>query len=335
MSINRIEFANFLCHFGPGKVMLDYLTEIVLPAFTDDTLIRERGQDKITEYFFYDVHIERLGKDGMDDILGIYGQFIKNVNLTRTQIFDPAQGLVQDPLSMPSSPSSTFLLILNSHQLAYLPRTHQAPTIREFESTVRNFVGRKYKLFIDTAFEESKEAGNKTTKKTLREITPSPEVNIVPHANIDSVADFVARFDKLRSIDFRLLRPNPTIDADDTFKDVRGILEGLGANSGKISASNNTDGLDKATAITVIDEAAQGGNSDILLKGIDEQGALLSGSNDDFKVSVPLTSVPQNRPGLVRMLFNTLKDVFPLSSAGSAVESPDRQAKLNSLARDI
>ena len=97
MSINRVEFANFICHFGPDKVMLDYLTEIVLPSFTDDTLIRQRGQDNVTEYLFYDVHIEKLGKVDRNDILGVFGQFIKNVNLTRTQIFDPSQGLVQGP----------------------------------------------------------------------------------------------------------------------------------------------------------------------------------------------------------------------------------------------
>ena len=33
----HLEFANFLCHFGRDKVMIDYLTEIVVPAFTDDT----------------------------------------------------------------------------------------------------------------------------------------------------------------------------------------------------------------------------------------------------------------------------------------------------------
>ena len=251
MSINRVEFANFLCHFGPDQVMLDYLSEIVLPAFTDDTLIRQRGQESITEYFFYDVHIETLSKDIRDEIVGIFGQFVKNVNLTRTQIFDTAQGLVQDPRSMASSPSSTFLLILNSHQLVFLPRTHQAPTMREFESTVRSFVSRKYKHFIDTTFDALKESNDKTTKKVLREATPPPEVNVVPHANLDSVADFVARFDKLRSIDFRLLRPNPAMDADDTFRDVRSILENLGANSGKVSASNNTDGLNKNMAPAV------------------------------------------------------------------------------------
>jgi len=319
MSINRVEFANFVCRFGNDKVMLDYLIEIVLPIFTDDTLVRQRGRENVSAYFFYDVHLEILDKAGSNEIVGVFGQFVKNVNLTRTQVFDPSQGL----------------LILNTHRLVFLPRTQQAPTIQEFESTVRNFAAIKHNQFINATYESRKNSPEKTTKKALRQETPPPEVNVVPLTNLDSVADFVARFDKLRSIDFRLLRPNPTIDAEDTFKDVRGILENIGANSGKLSASNNTDGLDKDTAITVINDAAKGGNSDITLKGTDEHGAILSGSNEDFKVSVPLDSVPQTRPGLVRKLYQTLRDILPASAAGSTAESAEGQAKLNNLAKDI
>lgn len=335
MTINRVEFVNFLCHFGREKVMLDYLMEIALPAFLDDTLIRHRGQENVSAYFFYDVHIETLETTPSGSVLGVYGQFVKNVNLTRTQIFDPSRGLVQDARSMASSPSSTFLLILNSHQLAFLPRTRHAPTLGEFEATTRNFISRKYKKYIDDLYESRKRSPDTTTKTALRAETPPPEIHVVPLANLDSVADFVARFEKLRSIDFRLLRPNPAIDADDTFRDVRGILESLGANNGKIVATNSTEGLNKTAAVTVIDQAARGGNQDIVLKGEDQEGAILTGSNDDFKISVPLGSIPQTRPDLVKKLFHTLKDFLPVSTSVAASEGVQRQAKLDSLARDI
>jgi hypothetical protein len=79
MSIDRVEFANFVCHFGRDKVMLDYLTEIVLPAFTDDTLIRQRGQENVTEYRFYDVHLEKLEREK-----GITISLASMVNLLKT-----------------------------------------------------------------------------------------------------------------------------------------------------------------------------------------------------------------------------------------------------------
>jgi hypothetical protein len=42
MRQNQTVFANFLCKFGE-KDMDDYLEEVVLPAFTDDALVRTYG----------------------------------------------------------------------------------------------------------------------------------------------------------------------------------------------------------------------------------------------------------------------------------------------------
>jgi len=59
---NRAEFANFLCHFSKDFVFLDYLEAIVLPAFTDDTMIRSRGSENRRDYHFYDVNLDVLGR---------------------------------------------------------------------------------------------------------------------------------------------------------------------------------------------------------------------------------------------------------------------------------
>ena len=86
MSRNQIEFANVLCHFGDDKVLLDYLDEIIVPAFTDDTLVRLRGRETPTVYHFYEVQVEVLDKTVSPPLIGISGRFVKDVNLTRTQI---------------------------------------------------------------------------------------------------------------------------------------------------------------------------------------------------------------------------------------------------------
>ena len=112
MSRNQIEFANVLCHFGADKVLLDYLNEIVLPAFTDDTLIRERGKETPTRYHFYEVEVEVVDKKlHRRPQSGFLVEFVKDVRLTRTQIFDASKGLVEDAQSMASSPSSYFLFL--------------------------------------------------------------------------------------------------------------------------------------------------------------------------------------------------------------------------------
>ena len=64
-------FANFICKFGDDKVLLDYVEEIVAPAFTDDTLVREFGS---THLFFYESKIVKL-EDGGIPVVGIAGTF--------------------------------------------------------------------------------------------------------------------------------------------------------------------------------------------------------------------------------------------------------------------
>ena len=51
MRQHNAAFANFICRFGSEKVLLDYAEQIVLPAFTDDTMIRSFGKGR-TYYFF-------------------------------------------------------------------------------------------------------------------------------------------------------------------------------------------------------------------------------------------------------------------------------------------
>jgi hypothetical protein len=322
MTVNR---------FGDREVLLDRLVQIVLPAFTDDSLIRRRGSESVAEYFFYNVEIMTLESIDGNKVVGIYGDFIKNVDLVRTQIFDQEQGLLHDPQRMPSSPSSTFLLILNNHQLVFLPRTPHAPGMKEFETTVRDFAGKKYKAYIDQAHDALRQTGTPVTKKELRANLPSPTINVVPQSNLESVSDFIRRFDKLKSIDFRLLQPNPTIDAAEIFNECRGVLENLGARSGKLTAVNNADGLDKEAAVKVVSDAARGGNQDILLKGDDEAGAFLSGSNEDFKVSVPLDALPKSSRGIANKLYETFKAFLPFVASKTKVENSSQQHQLNNL----
>lgn len=100
MTRNQIEFANVLCHFGTDKVLLDYLDEIVLPAFTDDTLTRQHGKKTPTNYHFYEVEVEVLDRNSSPTTIGISGQFVKDVRLTHTQLYDASKGLVKDKQSM-------------------------------------------------------------------------------------------------------------------------------------------------------------------------------------------------------------------------------------------
>jgi hypothetical protein len=266
---------------------------------------------------------------------------VKTLRLRRVQVFDHSQGLVHDPRSIASSPSSTFLLIANNHQLIFLPRTPHAPTFKEFESTAKNFILKKYHAYIDRLFKEFQKspgefdlAPGRITKKMLYARYPMPNINVVPLADSGSIIEFVERFEKLISIDFKILRPNPAISAQDTFKDVRNILADLGADNAKLVAGNNKDGLDKSKAVNVITGAASGGNQEITLKGIDSLGANLSGSNEDFKLSVPLEPVPVDSKALTMVLYTKFKTYLQDDST-NAHFTEEHKRRLNRLASDL
>ncbi len=334
MSRNQIEFANVLCHFGTDKVLLDYLDEIVLPAFTDDTLIRERGKETPTRYHFYEVEVEVVSKSSSPPTIAVFGQFVKDVRLTRTQIFDANKGLVEDAQSMASSPSSYFLFLLNSHQLIYLPKTPHAPSVGEFASTISSFIKRKHVAFINALYDAAKSGEERVTKRALWEQHPAPSIDVVPLATAESVASFIRRFSLLKVIQFKLLKPNPTVSAEDAFRGMQGILSELHAKSGQVVTKSDT-GMDKTAAIRVVGQAAAAGTSEIKLKGNAPDGATLSGSNDDFKIKVPVETMPATQKGVMKRMLeaftSTVSHLVPHETAGDG----SHEQKLTDLAEKL
>jgi hypothetical protein len=334
MSRGQIEFANVLCHFGTDKVLLDYLDEIVLPAFTDDKLIRPRGKENPTRYHFYEVEVEVLDKNSSPPMIGISGQFVKDVRLTRTQIYDANEGLVEDTQSMASSPSSYFLFLVNNHQLVYLPKTPHAPSVGEFASTLSSFIKRKHVAFVNALYDEAKAGEEPVTKRSLWQQHPAPSIDIVPLATTESVENFIKRFSLLKVIQFKLLKPNPTVSAQDAFTGMQDILAELHAKSGQVVTKSDT-GMDKVAAIRVVAQASAAGTNEIKLQGSAPDGATLSGSNDDFKIRVPIETMPATQKGAVeRMLGAFISTVFHLVPHETAGGEGHEQ-KLTDLAKKL
>lgn len=71
-------FANFILKFG-DEDLLDYLDEVVVYAFTDDTLVRER---KGSSFYLIDVEIVDLTPG--EGRYAIAGRFIQDTLLRRT-----------------------------------------------------------------------------------------------------------------------------------------------------------------------------------------------------------------------------------------------------------
>ncbi len=303
MKQNNAVFANFICRFG-DKVLLDYVEQIVLPAFTDDTLIRIYGE---TEYHFYEVQLVNLAKRGEEPILAVVGQFIKNTLLTRVQVFDESDGLVHDEQSMRSAPSAFFVLILNNHRLIYMPETPYAPDLVAFKGTALAFLRSKWHKLIDNLFEVSKHNNEKITKVALRKSHPTPTLEVVPLTDRRSLAEFVKRYETLRRIDFRLITPNDEIDASDTLERVRKLGLGLDATTTKV-ITENKDGLDKEASFAAVEEATATGNQEVILRGVDEAGNSLKVANDSFELSVPIVDAPEGSIAKAKLLFKKYRE---------------------------
>ncbi|MEW8194562.1 MAG: hypothetical protein AB2793_12700 [Candidatus Thiodiazotropha sp.] len=296
-------FANLTLKFG-DKVLLDYAEEIVLPAFLDKTLVRTYGDT--THYHFYDMSVVKLETD----TAGVVGRLIKDTTLSRTQIYDPKEGLIKDEQSIRSSPSSFFVLILNNHRLIYFPETPYAPDLTAFKSTLTHFIRHKHKAFVDQQYEQLNEEdeSKRVTKKELLEEHPLPTLEVIPLTSSESIDDFVRGYEKLKSIEFRFIEPNDEIDGEEMFDEIREYFGGLEPKNTKITSSN-PDGLNKEKAVDVIHDATAGGTQEVKLVGVDEHGNQVKGNNEKFRVAVEVKDVPATKRGLTNRLFELFADL--------------------------
>lgn len=327
MRQHSANFANFICHFGDKKVLLDYAEEIVIPAFTRDTYVRSYGNR--THYHFFEVKLVNLSEDRDEPVLGLMGRYIKDTELTRHQIFDQKQGLVKDEQKMRSAPSAFFLLILNNHRLVYFPETPHAPDLSSFRVTAEKFLKKRHAEYLSALHAELAERGEKVTKKSLAETHPSPTLEVIPLTGKDDIARFVRRYEILKRIDFRLVRPNDEdIDAGEILGQVRAFGDGLNSAKTKISASNS-DGLDKDASIEAVTAATDTGNQEVKLSGVDTDGNKLSGNNEKFQISAPVETIPPSDRGLGAKLY----DIYQNLRHSGSIQAPDMNGTLDKIKR--
>ncbi len=328
MGKGRAEFANFICRFGE-HVLLDYAEEIVLPAFLDDALIRSYGREHPTHYHFLDVKLERAPEN--PETLLLSGQFVKDTALWREQIFAEGKGLVHDEASMRSAPSAFFVLILNNHRLIYMPETAYAPTLDEFRSTVSYFMRKKYRMFVDQKIAER--GGDETERPRVLKEFAAPSLKIVPLPSRDSIEDFVSRYSVLKRIEFKVLDTNDDIDGSELLAGVRGFGEAVGADKAVLAADTSAkEGLDKGKSAEIIHEASAAGNHAVRLRGWDQEGNKLDGSNEEFRVSVGVGEVPASRRSKLRLLVSLFFNLLTNGTIKVDSSAVDNSAKIDRLA---
>jgi hypothetical protein len=329
----NVLFANFICHFGDELELWDRVTEVVVPAFFKG--YRRSYAD--SDYFFHDVRMLDLGTQRKPQLV-VCGRLVKNTVLVREQLFREGE-LRRELQKMESAPSSLFLLILEGHKLVYMPETVGAPGVDSFRSTALSFLRQAYRDFLveerDRRNAEPRDDGQeKVSMRSLSEETPLPTLEIVMLTSDESLQSFISKFGTLRSVSLRLHQPNNEVNNDPFFEAVRRNRRALNAAEADLTYSN-TDGLNKKTVATHA-QASLDGNTDIILKGKDAEGRRLSGSNDDFKVQVPVENMPRTIAEAAQRLYEVFRQSLAagLFKVGEARPLDDR-AKVAALRERI
>ncbi|MCX2687949.1 hypothetical protein OO306_20660 [Pseudomonas sp. DCB_AW] len=296
-----VEMANLVCKFG-ARNLLDYFEEIVYPAFSDPALRRVYSE---TKYFFENVELVTV-----DGRVLLVGRFIKDMIFEREQVYT-SSGLVADHDEMQSSPSCIFVLVLDIHRLIFLKETKGAPNLDNFKSTLENFLKVKYKLYIDSVYDDAKERKEKVTKKQLMLDNVSPTLELIPLTSAQSIDSFVRQYQVLSSVTYKFSDRNDEHDNEGFFEAVQRQKDEVGSKTTTIKHSNS-EGLDKESVIEEVQAATVQGNQKVTLVGKDSSGTELRGDNENFQLKsyVELTSTApsQAAPTLFQKFIQLVGD---------------------------
>jgi hypothetical protein len=278
-----MEAANFTLKFD-GKNLLDYIEDIVIPAFTTKRT-RKYGD---TSYFFADVKVQEI-----QGILCIVGRFIKDGMLLAEQRYEKGK-IIQDERTMQSSPSAVFVLMLDTHRLIFGKETKFPPTMQMFESTAARFLRDAHKEFVESKVKAALEAGDKLTKAEANRQHPYPMLQVVPLSSEDDVKTFIKRFAKLKSVQYTFTPRNDEADNAGLFFDSAQEQQEIVGSKKLTITHSSSEGLHKDQVIIEVAAATAQGNKVVKLKGVDNAGDDLSGDNADFQIKKKIV-VPGRR----------------------------------------
>lgn len=296
----HLEFANFICKFGDKENLLDYLEQIVLPAFLDSSLVRTYGDDK---YFLSETRLVKLQSKPFP-VVAIVGQLIKDTMLESTQVYDYGEkGLKANNAAIPYSPSSMFVLTLHNHKLVYLEESKSAPSVSTFKSTLIKFLVTKRNEFIRSLYNQGMVGANgkRLSLRALREIHPLPNLEVVPLASKYSLSAFVESFSKLTSVKVQLHEPNDESYLAPLLTLMRNQRKSMKAVKTTLEQQNSS-GLDKSATVEQLAPFSTDGNASVMLNGKDMLGNKQRGDQDEFKLRIPVSNLPEEIEEKARMM---------------------------------
>ncbi|NHB58907.1 hypothetical protein G9F32_12895 [Acinetobacter sp. 194] len=265
------EVANFVCKFNDFNLM-DLFEEITLNAFYRI----DKWKIKNGTFFFKDVKFIEYESD-KERIYALTGRFIRNTFLKREQYHDETTGeLVQDTKVLPSSPSATFVLILNNHRLIYLKETKHAPTLDMFKSTAETFLKRETKDYLLSLDQGS--------KKDFIQKYGLPSVRITPLTSEVRLSEFIKSYKKLETVKVTLKVRNDENDHSGFIDVLQEKSDAADSKSTNLLYENKDNGLNKEAITKQLSDLTRQGNQSIRLIGKSNTDETLKGDNENFKI---------------------------------------------------
>lgn len=197
------------------------------------------------------------------------------------------------------------MLILNNHRLIYLKETPYAPSLNSFQATIKKFINLKRDEYISLLYAQRQE---KITKKSLSNEFPKATLDIVPLGGKSSIKDFIQRFDLLQTVTIKLLETNNELDNNEFFRMLRKQQELTNSDKTKLEFGSK-HGLDKEYMEDQLAIAIGQGNANVNLEGKDNQGNVIKGNNDSFKINIFIDAISNNLREVSNQLFNRFQNL--------------------------
>ncbi len=282
----EIEIGNLVIKFGDAYNLLDLLSEVVMPAFFDATLIRTHSE---TSYLFYKPELLEVEGEPL-----IAGRLVKDTVLEREQLLKDGE-LREASGTLPSSPSSLFVLLLGCHRLLFVRQHRGSPTLDNFRTTLSRFLKKCHRAFLESkAKQNDPESGEKPKMRELVRMFPYPHVDLTPLGSHESIQTFIQKFKRIDTVTAKLLETNSEIDNDGMFKSLRASQKRMRSVRTSLHYENKKQGLNPSETEKQLIALSKQGNHDMRVTGVDSSGEKLEGNNDSFKVKIPIADLPED-----------------------------------------
>ncbi|NTX06278.1 hypothetical protein [Myxococcus sp. CA040A] len=325
MARHTVEFANAIIRTD-DKELIDLFSPTIWPALTDNTLRRTHGDSAFFINECKGLTIQHNNKEYQ----AITARFIKTTKLKRAQYYNESEGLIADPQILDSAPSAVFLLILNNHKLIYLHETAHAPPLSQLEKTLSWLIKTTTQKIIHREYTARRPKKDKISLRKLQAENPQPDVHIIPIPHEGSISEFVELFEKIKSVEVRLIRPNSEIDINPFFGMARQEQERIKSKQTTIT-QKSPDGLSASGTKNYLAAASKQANARVSVTGTNEAGKKISGDNEKFSIKTYISTIPTGLVSIAKKLFMEFENL----TNGHPIEKPPHATAIDTQAQRI